>query len=117
MKPSKLRSHREKTILAPNPSRIRGSLRLVGSDLGTRNNVGVEVGVDVRGVARVGALDVAGDLSRRRGLSGAATSDLDLSARDVELGRAAGVVDAELLDTEEVLSSGDLGGDGGGVCG
>lgn len=58
---------------------------------------------------------MARNLGGRRGLAGAAASDLDLSARDVELGRAAGVVDAELLDAEEVLSSGDLGGNGGGV--
>jgi hypothetical protein len=60
---------------------------------------------------------VAGDLGDGRRPSGAATSDLELSARNVELGRAARVVDAELLDAEEVLSSGDLGGDGGGVGG
>ena len=115
MKHIKLQRDCEKTILAPNPSHIQIYLRLVGGDLGTGNSVGVEVGVDVRGVARVSALDVAGDLSSGRGLSGAAASDLDLSARDVELGRAAGVVDTELLDAEEVLSSGDLGGDSGGV--
>lgn len=117
MKPIKLQCDCEKTILAPNPSHIQTYLRLVGGDLGTGNSVGVEVGVDVRGVAGVGALDMAGDLGSGRGLSAASSSDLDLSARDVELGRAAGVVDAELLDTEEVLSSGDLGGNGGGVGG
>jgi hypothetical protein len=46
------------TIPAPNSSRIRSNLRLVGSDLGTGNNVGVEVVVDVCGVAGVGALDL-----------------------------------------------------------
>jgi hypothetical protein len=60
---------------------------------------------------------VSGDLGGRRGVATTATSDLDLCARDVELWRAARVVDTELFDTEEVLSSGDLGGDGDGVCG
>lgn len=60
---------------------------------------------------------MSGDLGGRRGVAAAATSDLDLCARDVELWWAAGVVDTELLDTEEVLSSGDLGGDGDGVGG
>lgn len=55
---------------------------------------------------------MSGDLGGRRGVAAAATGDLDLCARDVELWRAAGVVDTELLDTEEVLSSRDLGGDG-----
>jgi hypothetical protein len=111
--------HEALTILAPNSSRVPNahSLRLVGSNPGSRNNVRVEVAVDVRSVARVGALNVAGDLGGRRRPAGAATSDLELSARDVELGRAAGVVDTELLDAKEVLSSGDLGGDGGGVGG
>jgi hypothetical protein len=90
---------------------------LVGSNFWSGNNVGVEVAVDVRGVARVRALDVSRNLCSRRRLARAAASDLDLSASYVELGWAARVMDAELLDTEEVLSSRNLGGDSGGVSG
>ena len=55
---------------------------------------------------------MSGNLGGRRRATAATTSDLQLCARDVELGRAAGVVDTELLDAEEVLSSGDLVGYG-----
>lgn len=56
---------------------------------------------------------MSGNLGGRRRAATATTSDLQLCARDVELGRAARVVDTELLDAEEVFSSGDLVGDGG----
>ena len=60
---------------------------------------------------------MARDLGGRRRLTAAATSDLELRAGDVELRWAAGVVDTELLDAEEVLSSGELRWDGDGVGG
>jgi hypothetical protein len=104
----------EKEVSSPSWCPLNGtatwhSAHLVGGDLGARNSVALEVAVDVGSVARVGGLDVSRDLGGRRGLAAAATSDLELGARDVELRWAAGVVDTELLDTEEVLSSGDLG--------
>jgi hypothetical protein len=46
-------------ILALDLSRVSIRVYLVCSDLGSRNNVGFEVVVDVRSVTRVGALDVA----------------------------------------------------------
>jgi hypothetical protein len=52
----------------------------------------------------------------RRRLSAAATGDLQLRAGEVELRRRSRVVDAELLNAEEVLSSGDLVGNGHRVC-
>jgi hypothetical protein len=58
---------------------------------------------------------MSGNLSDRRWLAAAAPSDLDLSARDIELRWAAGVVDGELFNAQEVLSSRDLGGDSDGV--
>jgi hypothetical protein len=60
---------------------------------------------------------VSGNLDRGRQGLGTTTSDLDLSARDVELGRRAGVVDSELLDADEVLAGGNARRDGDGVCG
>jgi hypothetical protein len=68
-------------------------------------------------ISRISGLDVSRDLSRRAKRLGATTGDLDLRARDVELGRGAGVVDAELLDAEEVLTRSDARGDGDGVSG
>jgi hypothetical protein len=54
---------------------------------------------------------VAGDLDGGGWAAGAATSDLELRAREVELRWRAGVVDTELLDAEQVLSCRDLAGD------
>lgn len=89
--------------------------RLESGDLGARNNVRLEVVVDVGGVATVGGLDVTGDLDGRGWVARASTGDLDLRARDVELWGRSGVVDAELLNAEQVLSSSDLRWDGDGV--
>ena len=58
---------------------------------------------------------MSGDLGSGRGLARATTSNLELCAREVELGNTAGVVNSELLDAEEVLSSGELRWDGNGV--
>jgi len=93
------------------------NLFLVSGDLWSGNNVALEVVVDVGGVTRVSGLDVAWDLGRNRGLAGTSSSNLDLRARNVELGWRAGVVDAELLDAEEVLAGGNLARNGDGVCG
>jgi hypothetical protein len=60
---------------------------------------------------------VTWNLDSGRGLAAAATGDLQLRAREIELGRRSRVVDAELLDAEEVLAGGDLAGDGHRVCG
>lgn len=62
---------------------------------------------------------MSGDLGRRRHGLAAAAGDLELRAGNVELGSAAWVVDAELLDAEEVVTRGDAGGEGDGVsfCG
>ncbi|CAI6334501.1 unnamed protein product [Periconia digitata] len=73
-------------------------------------SVRVEVVVDVSRVSRVGALDVSRDGDAAEAL-GASASDLDLSARDVELRGGAGVVDGELLDADEVLAGGHARGD------
>jgi len=102
--------------LAPKPAHaLWFKAHLVGSDLGSWNSVAVEVAVDVCGVAGVCGLDVSGNLDSGRGVARASTSDLDLCARDVELGNRARVVDSELLDAKEVLSCRELRWDGGGV--
>jgi len=62
-------------------------------------------------VARVGSLDEARDLARRRGARASAAHDIDLSAAHVELGRAARVVNAQRLDPEQVLAARDALGD------
>ena len=49
----------------------------------------------VDGVARIGGLDVAGDLGRRRGGSAAAARDGDLGAADVELRTSVGRGDVQ----------------------
>ena len=88
---------------------------LAGRDLRSGDCVAVEVVVDVGSVSRVGGLDVAGDLGGRGHRLGASTSNLDLSARDVKLRWTPGVVDAQLLNTEQIVTSRDAAGDGGGV--
>lgn len=88
---------------------------LASRNLRPRNDVAVEVVVNVGGVAGVGRLDVSGDLGGgREGLASAA-SDLDLRARDVELRGRAGVVDTKLLDTEQVLAGSNARGNSDGV--
>jgi len=90
---------------------------LVGSDLGSWNSVAVKVAVDVGSVTGVGGLDVSGNLDSGRGVARATTSDLDLCARDVELGNSARVVNSKLLDAKEVISCRDLRWDGDGIGG
>lgn len=93
-------------------------LLLVSGDLGSRDNVALEIGlVDVGSVAGIGRLDVARNLNGGGWVSAASSSDLDLSAGNIKLGWAAGVVDAELLDAKQVLSGGELRGNGNGVGG
>lgn len=60
----------------------------------------------VDGVARVGLLESARNRDGRAGVDVAAAGDGDLGAGDVELGdtRRPRVVDAELLDAEQVVS-------------
>jgi hypothetical protein len=71
----------------------------------------------VDGVAWVGVLEDAVDGDGCR-VAAAAACDGHLGAFDVELRDAGrpGVVDAELLDAEQVVARGDAGGDGGGVA-
>lgn len=90
-------------------------LALASCDRWAGDLVRVEVVVDVGSVTGVGRLDVPGNLGSRREGLGATASDLDLSARDVELRGRAGVVDAELFDAEQVLASSDARGDSDGV--
>jgi hypothetical protein len=90
---------------------------LVCSDLGSGNNVALEVVVDVGSVTRIGRLDMARDLGDRGRATWAATGDLELRAREVELRWRTGVVDAELLNAEQVVASGDLVGDSDSVWG
>ena len=97
-----------KCSLLPSPS-------LAGCNLGSRDSVAVEVVVDVGSVARVGRLDVSRNLGCGRESLGTAASNLELSARDVELRWGAGVVDGELLDAEQVLASSDARGNCDGV--
>jgi hypothetical protein len=52
----------------------------------------------------------AGDLEQRCRRSGRATSDLDVPTPNVELAVSRGRVRGRLLDTDEVLAGGDLGG-------
>jgi hypothetical protein len=59
---------------------------------------------------------VSGDLSAGALKTGAATSDLDLTAANVELGRGARVVDTNLLDAEQVLAGSNAVGDRDIVC-
>lgn len=71
----------------------------------------------VGSVTRVAGADVA--RNSHRGAQAAATaSDTDLSAADVELGdtRGPGVVDAELLDAEQVVAIGHARREGEGVA-
>lgn len=93
------------------PTKPNDAYSLVGCDLGSGNNVALEVVVDVGSVTRVGALDVARDLRNGRRVARATTGDLELSAGDVELRWGSRVVDTELLDAEQVVSGGDLAGD------
>lgn len=88
---------------------------LASRNLRPRNNVAVEVVVDVSGVAGVGRLDVSGDLSGGREGRASAAGDLDLRARDVELRGRSGVVNTHLLDTEQVLAGSNARGNGDGV--
>jgi hypothetical protein len=62
----------------------------------------------VGGVSRVSLPEGTGD-GNRGGVRAAATSHLDLGARDVELGNASGpwVVDTQGLNAEQVLSIGN----------
>jgi hypothetical protein len=63
----------------------RQMLFLACRNLRTRDGVAVEVVVDVSGVARIGSLDVAGNLHSRRQAGGTAASDLELSTADIKL--------------------------------
>lgn len=92
-------------------------VRLVSGDLGAGNDVGLEVVVDVGGVARVSRLDVSWDLDSGAWVARATSGNLELRARDVELRWRAGVVDTELLDAQEVLAGADLAGNCDGVGG
>lgn len=69
----------------------------------------------IGGVAGVGSLEAARNQARGGGRLVAAAGDVDLRAADVELGRAAGVVDAERLNTQQIFAVGDAFGDVGGV--
>jgi len=88
--------------------RILGTFCLASENSRSGNSVAVEVIVDVGGIPRISLLesprnaDAAGDLVT-------ASRNLDLCTGDVELGDASwvGVVDAELLDAEEVVAWGD----------
>jgi len=90
-----------------------------GEDGGTRDDVAVEVAVDVGRVAGVGVLEGTRDPDGGRA-GAAAARDRDLGAAQVELGDSAGpgVVDAELLDAEKVLAAGNARRDveGVGIC-
>lgn len=88
---------------------------LAGRNLGARDSVACEAVVDVGSVAGIGCLDVSRDLSSGCKSLRSTTSDLDLSARNVELRGRAGVVNSKLLDTEQVLASSNAGGDCDGV--
>lgn len=81
------------------------SARLARADGRSRYSVVVEVAVDVGSVSRISDLDVTRDRNTAERLA-AATGDLDLSARDVELGGTAGVrvVNGKLLDAEKVFA-------------
>lgn len=70
----------------------------------------------VDGVAGVGLLESAGD-GNGCGVGAAAAGDGDLGALGVELrdARRPGVVNAQLLDAEQVVTRGDAAGDRGGV--
>ena len=98
------------------PMPFNDNSHLASRNSRSRNDVGLEVVVDVGSVARVGRLDVSGNLSSGRQGFGATAGDLELGASNVELGRGAGVVDAELLDAEKVLASGDARWDVDRVC-
>lgn len=90
---------------------------LAGCYCRSRNGVVVEVGVDVGSVAWISSLDVSRDLDGGRQDLRATASHLDLSARDVELRRGAGVVDGKLLNAEQVLASSKARRDGDRVAG
>jgi hypothetical protein len=87
---------------------------LAGADLGPRYCIAIEVVVDVGSVTRVSRLDVSRNAHSAEALA-ASSSDLDLRAGDVKLRGRPGVVDSELLDTEEVVTGGNAGWDGNAV--
>lgn len=78
----------------------------------------MEISVDIRGIAGLGAVDEAGDGYQGTRSAGAATSDGDLGAFDVELWDTAGVwiVDSELLNAKEIVSVGQRRWDVVGIC-
>lgn len=78
----------------------------------------MEIGVDVHGIAGLGAVDEAGDGDQRTRSAGSAASDGDLGAFDVELWDTARVriMDSELLNAKEVVSVGKRRRDSVGVC-
>jgi len=82
--------------------------------------------IHTRGQTHIGSvpwisrLEGPWDLDNRRGRFGpCGARDVDLGAADVELRRAAGIMDAEGLDAQQVLAVGDALGDVVGVrlCG
>lgn len=78
---------------------------LARRNLRPRNDVTLEIwAVDVRRVPAIRRLHVARNLHAWAERFGAATRNLDLGAGDVELRRRSWVVNAELLDAEEVFA-------------
>lgn len=107
-------------------SRGVGGSRRVGRARGARSSAALPDGgaghgeglvatVDAEVGVGVGGLVGTGELDDGTGLAAAATSNLDLDARDVVLGLVdVGAVDTNVLNTEEVLAAGGILGDGGG---
>lgn len=83
---------------------------LAGADPRSWHRIAIEVIVDVCSVARVSRLDVSWDAHSAEALA-TSSSNLDLRTRDVELRGSAGVVNSELLDTQEVFAGGNAGWD------
>ena len=71
----------------------------------------------VRSISGVCGLDCTGDLAGRTRRCAAASCDLNLSAADIKLRRAAGVVDRKRLDSEQILAIGNALGNLVGIVG
>ena len=85
---------------------------LTSEDSRAGHSIAVEVAIDVGSVSRIRLLEGTGNANTARD-PGSASSDLNLSAADVELRDTAGigVVDTELLDAKQVVTRSNARGD------
>lgn len=87
-------------------------------DCRSRNRVVREIRVDIHHVPRLSARNETRNADQRPWRAGATIRDSDLRALNIKLGNArwVRVMDAELLDTEEVVAAGKVLGDVVRIC-